>query len=153
MYRAHAFGVPGSSSVGDAESTIRGLSQDFCTAFNTGNYDQAAALFNSVSSLMPPHQDAAEGSKAIEQMLRHFGDAGYENLRFETLRVESSGDMAIETGHYSLTIRKGSAVVTDHGKYLRGWRRFGAWRIIADCWSSNVRLNDDARFGTGTKVA
>jgi uncharacterized protein (TIGR02246 family) len=153
MYRAHAFSVSGSSPLNDSESTIRGLAQDLCTAFNTGNYDQAAALYDSEASFMPPHQDAAQGPKSIERLLKTFGDQGYENLRFETTRVDSSGDMALETGHYTVTIRKGTTIVADHGKYLRGWRRFGAWRIVADCWSSNIRLGDDVRFGGHTKVA
>jgi len=30
----------------------------------------------------------------------------------------------------------GSSV--DRGKYVKVWRRLGAWRIVADCWSSNL---------------
>jgi len=26
----------------------------------------------------------------------------------------------------------------DRGKYVKVWRRLGAWRIVADCWSSNL---------------
>jgi hypothetical protein len=29
----------------------------------------------------------------------------------------------------------------------------GAWLITADCWSSNLSLADEARPGTGVKVA
>jgi ketosteroid isomerase-like protein len=146
------FGLSSSSPTRDAESTIRGLTQDFCTAFNTGNYDHAAALFASEAHFMPSHRESCQGAKAIERLLREFGDFGYEDLRFETKGVDCSGDMAVETGRYSLTIRRGTAIVADHGRYLRTWRRLGAWLITADCWSSSIPLQDEVRPGAD-KVA
>lgn len=152
MYRALSLGVSDSGPVRDVESTLRGLTQDFCTAFNTANYDQAAALFNSDASFMPPHRESSHGTKAIERALREFGENGYEDLRFETIRVDSSADMAVETGRYSVTIRRGTTIIADHGKYLRTWRRLGVWLITADCWSSSIPFQDDVRLGAG-KVA
>ncbi len=146
MYRAADFGASGSSLTSDAEVTIRGLTQDFCTAFNTGNYDHAAALFRPDAQFMPPHRESSQGAKAIERTLKDFGECGYEDLRFETMNVDCSGDMAVETGRYSVTIRRGTEVIADSGKYLRTWRRLGVWLIAADCWSSNVPLSD-ARVG------
>ncbi|HXZ30649.1 MAG TPA: nuclear transport factor 2 family protein [Terriglobales bacterium] len=148
MYRAVSFGASNSGSTQNAESTIRGLTQDFCTAFNTGNYDQAAALFRHDAQFMPPHREPSQGAKAIERVLREFGDGGYEDLRLETTSVDSSGDIAVETGRYSITIRRGTATMADKGKYLRSWRRLGAWLITADCWSSNIPLNHEVGLGT-----
>lgn len=152
MYRAVAFGVPNSGSSLNPESTIRNLTQDFCTAFNTGNYDQAAALFRSDAEFMPSYRESCQGVKAIERVLREWGDQGYADLRFETISVDSSGDMAVEIGRYSLTIRRGTNTVADAGRYLRSWRRLGAWLITADCWSSNIPIADEVRLGQG-KVA
>src|SRR5579864_9178525 len=70
MYRPPSSGVPGSNPRLDVESTIRGLTQDFCMAFNTGNYDQAAALFASDGVLMLSHREPAQGPKGIERLLR-----------------------------------------------------------------------------------
>src|ERR1700680_1987051 len=84
MYRPPNSSVAGSHPLLDVESTIRGLTQDFCTAFNTGNYDQAAALFASDGVLMLSHQEPSQGAKGIERMLRQYGDSGCQNLRFET---------------------------------------------------------------------
>jgi|SRR5579862_94142 len=150
MYRTVAFGA--SSSSLDPESTIRGLTQDLCTAFNTGNYDHAAALFRPDAEFMPPHRESCQGTKAIERIFKEWADQGYEDLRFETISVDSSGDMAVETGRYSLTMRRGANAIADAGRYLRSWRRLGAWLITADCWSSNIPLGDEVRVGQG-KVA
>ena len=138
----------------DAESTIRGLTQDFCTAFNTGNYDQAAALFSSDGVLMLSNRESSEGAKAIERMLRQYGDSGYQNLRFETTRVEYSGDIAIEIGRYKVCRQLGNATIADIGRFLRAWRRLGVWRIIGDSWnSSSPAVDQEIKFGGGTKVA
>jgi hypothetical protein len=58
----------------DVESTIRGLTQDFCTAFNTGNYDQVAVLFASDGVLMLSYRESSQGQKGIERTLRQYGD-------------------------------------------------------------------------------
>lgn len=139
MYRPYASPYEGSGSSLDVESTIRDLTQDFRTAFNTGNYDQAAALYAADGTYMAPHQEPVSGPKAIERGLRQFGEDGYQDLRMETTRVTHSGDMAMETGRYTVSIvRPNGTTVTDQGKYLTVWRRLGAWRVAASCWSSNL---------------
>lgn len=142
MYRPNSSSVP-NTSFRDVESTIRGLTQDYCTAFNTGNYDQAASLFTSDGSFMPSDREPVQGLKTIEQVLRTLGDLGYQDLRLETTRVDFSEDMAIEVGRYTISIRhENGTTSSDRGKFVHGWRRLGAWRMIADCWSSNLpRVN------------
>lgn len=148
MYRSYASGIPTSSSFADAESQIRDLSQDFCTGFNTGNYDHVAALFAPDGILMAPHRQALQEPKTIERALRDFGDAGYQDLRLETTRVDHSGDMAVEVGRYTVGVRQANGTtVVDQGKYLRVWRRLGVWLIVAYSWNSNlpVASSDFAR--------
>jgi uncharacterized protein (TIGR02246 family) len=143
MYRPYSSSIADPRPFLDVQSLIRNLSQDFVTAFNTGNYDHAAALFAPDGGLMAPHYEPAYGPKAVEHLLRQFGDQGYEDLRLETLRIEVSGEMAMEIGRYSVAIRQPNATVRpDRGKYVKVWRRLGAWLIVADCWSSNVPLPD-----------
>src|SRR6202521_2542912 len=81
MYRPPSSSVPSAKLLLDVESTIRGLTQDFCTAFNTGNYDQVAKLYAADGVFMVSHQDSFQGSKAIERALREFGEVGYQSLR------------------------------------------------------------------------
>jgi uncharacterized protein (TIGR02246 family) len=153
MYRPDAEGVSRSAPFRDAESAIRGLTQDFCTAFNTGNYDQAAALFAADAQFMPPHRESFQGTKVIERALRTLGESGYQDLRLETVRVQAIGEMAIEIGRYAVTIKSGGGVFTDRGKYLRGWHRLGVWLITADCWSSSIPLTEHLQPSASTKVA
>jgi len=153
MYRPDVLRVPGSSPFRGAESAIRDLTQDFCTAFNTGNYDQAAALFTVDGMFMFPHRESCQGTKQVERALRNLGDLGFQNLRLETLRVDVAGEMAIEIGRYAVNIRIAGSDRSDSGKYLRAWHRLGAWLISADCWSSSIPIGEPARPSPGTKVA
>ncbi|MGA8273449.1 MAG: nuclear transport factor 2 family protein [Candidatus Sulfotelmatobacter sp.] len=139
MYRSYSNPLADSRPSLDVQSLIRNLSQDFVTAFNTGNYDQAAALFAPDGAYLAPHHDPAYGPKAVERLLHEFGDAGYQDLRLETIRVEYSADMALEVGRYTVAIRRPDGTIqADRGKYVKAWRRLGVWLMVADSWSSNL---------------
>jgi len=139
MYRPYPSSLADARPFLDVQSLIRNLAQDFVTSFNTGNYDQVAALFTQDGAFMAPHHDPAYGPKAVERLLRQIGEAGYEDLRLETVRVEASGDLAMEIGRYTVAIRQpDGTILADRGKYVKAWRRLGAWLIVADCWSTNL---------------
>jgi uncharacterized protein (TIGR02246 family) len=139
MYRPYSSSLADSRPFLDVQSLIRNLAQDFVTSFNTGNYDQVSALFAQDGAFMAPHHDPAYGPKAVERLLREIGEAGYEDLRLETIRVETSGDLAMEIGRYTVAIRQpDGTILADRGKYVKAWRRLGVWLIVADCWSSNL---------------
>jgi uncharacterized protein (TIGR02246 family) len=139
MYRPFSASFAASSSFPDVESTIRGFTQDFCMAFNTGNHDQVGALFAGDGLFMTSRHDPAQGPRAVERVLRDYLDSGYQDLRLETQRISYSGDMAIETGHYAISLRQEDGrILTENGHFVHAWRRMGAWRLVADCWSSSL---------------
>ncbi len=139
MYRPVTSNSPRYDSTPDVESTIRGLTQDYCMAFNTGNYDQAAALFAADGHCLPPNRESAQGPKSIERLLRTIGESGAQDLRLETIRVDHSGDMALEVGIYTLAVAlENGTSVPDRGKYVKAWRRLGAWMIVASSWNSSL---------------
>lgn len=146
MYRPYTSAPTDFRPFRDVESQLRDLSQDFTTAFNTGNYDQAASFFAADGVLMAPHHEGAYGQKPVERLLRQLGEAGYSDLRLETMRVDHTTDMAMELGRFSVVIRKADGTkVPERGKYVRVWRRLGAWLLVADCWSGTpVAVSDRA---------
>jgi ketosteroid isomerase-like protein len=146
MYRSYSSSQTDFRPFADVQSQLRDLTQDFATSFNTGNYDQAAGLFASDGVLMAPHDEGAYGQKSVERLLKQMGEAGYSDLRLETTRVDHSGDMAMELGRFSVTVPKADGKpVTERGKYVKVWRRLGAWLILADCWSrTTAAVNERA---------
>jgi len=144
MYQPYSSFEAGSASPRDVESHIRNISQDFAIAFNTGNFDQAAALFARDGVLIAPRHETAYGQRQVEVLLRQLGDAGYNNLRLETTRLEHSGDMAMEVGRFSMTVRQtDGTIIPERGGYVKVWRRFGAWLIIGDCWTRTAQAAVD----------
>ena len=146
MYRSFSSSPADLRPLRDVESQIRELAQDFVTSFNTANYDQAASLFASDGVMMAPHYEGAYGHRSVEQLLRLMGEAGYRDLRLETTRVDHSGGIAMELGRFSITQHKpDGTLLPQHGKYVKVWRRLGAWLIVADCWSRTSRtMNEHA---------
>ena len=136
MYRQYSSPHAGFQPLRDVESQLRDQTQDFVTSFNTGNYDLAARLFANDGVLMAPQYEGAYGQKQVERLLRELGEAGLRELRMETMRVDHSGDMAMELGRFSLVMRKADGtLIPERGNYVRVWRRLGAWLLMADCWS------------------
>jgi uncharacterized protein (TIGR02246 family) len=140
MYQPYSGSQTGPRSFRDVESQLRDLTQDFAMAFNTGNYDQAATLFAADGVLIAPQREAAYGQKQVERLLRQMADAGYSDLRLETTRVDHSGDMAMELGRFSVMTRlPDGTLAPERGKYVKVWKRLGAWLIMADCWSRTAQ--------------
>jgi ketosteroid isomerase-like protein len=144
MYRPYTSSLADSHPFRDVESQLRELTQDFSTAFNTGNYDQAAALFAHDGVLIAQQRETAYGQKPVERLLRQLGESGYSDLRLETTRIEHSGDMAMELGRFSVTLRtENGTLIPERGRYVKVWRRLGAWLVIADSWTWTTQLATD----------
>jgi ketosteroid isomerase-like protein len=144
MYRPYSGSQADLRPFRDVESLLRDLTQDFATSFNIGNYDQAASMYTADGVFMAPVYESAYGQKTVERLLRQLGDAGYRDLRMETTRIDHSGDMAMELGRFSLTLHKADGtVVPERGKYVKVWKRLGAWLIMADCWSRTSQAIGD----------
>jgi ketosteroid isomerase-like protein len=146
MYRPYTNSLVDPRPFRDVPSLLQELTQDFTTSFNTGNYDQAANLFAADGVFMAPLEEGAYGQKQVERLLRRLGEQGYGDLRMETIRVDHSADMAMEIGRFSLIVRNAGGTLTEqHGKYVKVWKRLGAWLVMADCWSrTTVTASDRA---------
>jgi ketosteroid isomerase-like protein len=144
MYRPYTNSLMDPRPFRDVASQLQELTQDFTTSFNTGNYDQAANLFAADGVLMAPLEEGAYGQKQVERLLRRMGEQGYSDLRMETIRVDHSVDMAMEIGRFSLIMRNADGTLTpERGKYVKVWKRLGAWLIMADCWSRTALTASD----------
>ena len=144
MYRQYTSPQADFHPLRDVESLLRDQTQDFATSFNTGNYDHAARLFANDGVLMAPQYEGAYGQKQVEHLLRHLGESGYSDLRMETTRVDHSGDMAMELGRFALVVQEAEGpMIPVRGKYVRVWRRLGAWLLMADSWSWTTEAATD----------
>lgn len=97
------------------------------------------AFYAEDATLLPPNNPPATGKPKIREFLQGLIDAGLTGLKLETVQVDSSGDLAYNTGKYSLRIGPNE----DNGKYVVVYRRQadGSLKAVADMFSSNQGLS------------
>lgn len=110
-------------------------------AFNRGDAAGVAVLYTDSGFLLPPNADIAQGRQGVQQTLQGFIDAGLKNIKFTTVDVGVSGDLAYEVGRYSVDIHPQGAqqAVKDEGKYVIVARRQpdGTWKLVADIFNTS----------------
>ncbi len=112
----------------DVQSAVRGLTQDFATAFNTGNYDQAAALFTADGFLMPPQHEAVQGQKA--DRVDAARDSEKPDTRTFAWKPFAWTSPAIWRSKLAATRwrseQANGTTIADRGKFVQVWRRLGS---------------------------
>jgi uncharacterized protein (TIGR02246 family) len=107
----------------------------FITAFLAGDARAVADLYTENAQVIAPGAPVARGRPAIEAAWQKSIDAGVKELTLQTADVESSGDLACETGVVRLVARDGG--VTE-GRYVVVWKRTdGRWRLHRDIWNAD----------------
>jgi len=124
----------------DAEPVIRKMNQEFGSAARAGNVDALLAYYADDAVLMPPGAPAMNGRAAIRAFWSAFLGAGTVDVTLTTDRVIQSGDLAVENGHFDLTITpKSGAPIHDKGKYAVAFRKSGGdWKIVSDIFNSDL---------------
>lgn len=89
---------------------------------------------------MPPRQAEVRGRDALLEYWRARPDEGLIELELEPDRIETSGELAYEVGHYTSILRpRHGALLQDYGKYLTVYRRQadGSWKAVADTFNTD----------------
>jgi len=102
------------------------------------NDSAIAAIYTADAILMAPNMPALTGHDAIRQFWAGFWPAK-PDLKLTPRDVTIAGDLAIESGIYSLSMIPGAdGISTDNGKYLVAWKRTAdGWKAIRDIYNSD----------------
>ncbi len=131
-------GTPGLSR---SEAAVRKATQDWVQACNTKHLDDLVEIYHADAIVLRPNVPAVRGTAAIREFFFSVLDAGLGEVELEPLRVELSGDMAYEAGRCKMLVPHMGKRREERGKYLITLaRQAGEWKIIADCWSSDLSL-------------
>ena len=118
----------------DVNATIRANTDAFDSAMRAGNVDGFMALYADDAVLMPPNSAAFNGAAQIRRFWGGLLATGKTDVDLIPEDVITSGELAVERGHYELTVP-----FKDSGKYIVVWRqRNGKWQIIDDIFNSNL---------------
>ena len=119
-------------------SAIRGSRMAFVSALRRGDARSAAEAYALDATLIAPAVDVLHGRSAIEDFWRTGVETGVMDVTFETIEVQSEGNVAVEVGRYTLhVVPERGATVVDRGRYLMVHRvdSDGQWRRSAEMFS------------------
>lgn len=118
----------------EARDAVEAGNQAFIAAFLKGDADALAQLYTEDAQVIAPGAPVARGRSAIAAAWQRTLDTGVQGLRLDTAEVESSGDLACETGIVRLVARDGTE---SQGRYVVVWKREGGrWKLHRDIWNS-----------------
>jgi uncharacterized protein (TIGR02246 family) len=109
----------------------------YVAAFNGGDADAAAEARADDSKQLAPGAPPAVGRDAIRESIRAFQRMSPQ-LELQSVDVLVEGNVAIETGTWSVKLQTTDGPLEDGGPAVRVWRRGtdGVWRLYRDIWNS-----------------
>jgi uncharacterized protein (TIGR02246 family) len=132
----------GAPSLCRAEVAVRKLTQDWALACNTKHLDDLVELYVADALVLRPNVPVVRGTAAIREFFFAALDSGLGEVELEPLRVEVLGDVAYEAGRCKMLVPGAMGKRREErGKYMVMLSRQGGdWKIISDCWSSDLSL-------------
>src|SRR5512142_768829 len=128
----------------DARTEIPALNAKLTAAYNAGHPETIAQGYAADAGVMPPNGPALRGAQAIADWWNGGWKAGLRNLSLKTTEVYVEGNLATETGTYSLDMpmMEGGAPVHDAGKYMVLWKRSptAGWQLFRDIFNSDMSM-------------
>jgi len=136
---AAAKGEPMSRS----EAAVRRLTQEWVLACNTRQLDELIELYATDALVLRSNLPPIRGAAAVREFFYSSLEAGLGEVAVDPTRVEASGDMAYEVGRYSALVPGATGKRREErGKYLWVFAKqpSGDWKLVAECWSSDLTL-------------
>ena len=134
--------MPGPTS-SRAEAAVKKLTQDWALACNTKHLDDLVELYSPDAVVLRSNVPPVRGTAAIREFFFNVLEAGLSEAELEPLRVELLGEVAFEAGRCKTLVPVAMGKRREErGKYLIiSARHDGEWKVIADCWSSDLSLH------------
>jgi len=139
------FRTPGGGAVpmSRTETAVRKVTLDWALACNSRQLDDLVSTYAADALVLRPNHPPVRGTAAIREFFFTALDTGFGEVELDPLRVDIIGDVAYEAGRCKMLV---PYVVgkrrEERGKYLIVLARQpnGEWRIVSDCWSSDLSL-------------
>jgi len=135
----------GSAFAADAPASdlaaLEGVDQAWMKAFNSGNAEALAALYDEKAVLLPPGAAAVNWRSAIRKFFdKEVAGAAKAGVSF-SLASKPAGGVAANMGWQSgtYTVKDKSGKVLETGKYLSvSNKKDGKWLYVRDTWNADA---------------
>jgi len=119
----------------DVRAQIEAANRRFTAAVAAANAADLAAMYTDDAMVFPPGSDVVHGRSAVQKLWQDVIDSGVKAFSLTTTTVESSADLAHETGTF--VMRDAAGGVLDRGKYVVVWKRVQSqWKLHGDIWNA-----------------
>jgi uncharacterized protein (TIGR02246 family) len=121
-------------------AALQAVDQNWAKAYNAGNADAVANLYDEAAVLLPPGAPGVNGRAAIKAFFaKDTAESQKAGVVF-TLDPKPaggvSGDMGWQSGTYAVKDKAGKVVET--GKYLSvSMKKAGKWLYVRDTWNAD----------------
>lgn len=137
-------------------AAIGKLRDSIAAAYKAGNAAGVASLFTADGRMMESGQPTAEGTQAIEGVVKGLNDAmGAIDVTIVAEKTEVSGDLAYDRGTFKMTMtpKGASAPIVEAGRYLVVVKRQadGSWKIAEDMGNSATSPESTAAVAPAKK--
>jgi uncharacterized protein (TIGR02246 family) len=146
-----SFAFVGTTMAADSklEKAVRDADAEWSKFAAAKDLDKTVAFYADDAVVLPPNQPAVTNKDGIRNLWKGFLDS-FIDISWKTARVEvaKSGDMAVLTGTYEMTMKDGSK---DKGKYCEVWQKKadGKWKVGIDMFSSDLPAQSASSPGPG----
>jgi ketosteroid isomerase-like protein len=139
-----------------AELAVRQVVQDWAQSCNTRHLDDLLELYSPDATLIRPDILPVRSIPAIREFLFASLEAGLGDVEMESLRTELFGEIALDLGRCKMLVPVAMGKRREErGKYLLVLARqpAGHWRIVADCWSTDLSVTTPLATAPARKPA
>lgn len=146
-----SFASVGTAAAADSklEKAVRDADAEWSKVAAAKDLDKTVAFYADDAVVLPPNQPAVTNKDGIRNLWKGFLDS-FIDISWKITRVEvaKSGDMAVLTGTYEMTMKDGSK---DNGKYCEVWQKKadGKWKVGIDMFSSDLPAQSASSPGPG----
>lgn len=147
--------VPGAAGLSRAETALHKLAQDWALACNTKHLDDLVELYAPDASVLRANVPPVRSTPAIRELFFSVLEAGLGEVQMEPLRVEIFGEIAYEVGRCTMLAPTAMGKRREErGKYvIVAARQAGEWKILVDCWSTDLSLASGSEQGPSKSAA
>ena len=138
-------GTPSGNTAADlaqAKAGIQKSNEEFMAAITARSGAWLVESFYTHDAIvLPPGQGTVSGKAQIQAFFDGMIKAGAGNLTLVSDRVERKGDLAVEVGRYTMTIKPPQGEpIPDRGKYIVVFRLQpdGSWKAQMDIFNSSM---------------
>lgn len=138
-----AAGASAKTASNDAEAGIRRANSEVSANVHASNAQAIVDNYYAPDAVaMAPNLPALHGRDAIRKFWVELFANGAIDLTLTSDNVTQSGNVAVEMGHYDLSITPaGGEAIKDKGKYLVMWKKTdGRWWAVEDIFNSDMPL-------------